>query len=82
MTSANPHGEALVVGAVLVLIILFLFLMNVRTTFISLTAIPLSLIHSVMQSRTAAVVDGIEMAGIRLLNLLNYQRSRADNSRA
>jgi HME family heavy-metal exporter len=31
-------------GAFLVLIILFLFLMNVRTTFITLTAIPLSLV--------------------------------------
>ena len=36
-------AEALVIGAFMVLIILFLFLLNFRTTFISLSAIPLSL---------------------------------------
>lgn len=35
--------EALRDGVILVMIILFLFLMNIRTTFITLTAIPLSL---------------------------------------
>ncbi len=44
-------GEALVIGAFLVLIILFLFLLNFRTTFITLTAIPLSLVITTLVFR-------------------------------
>jgi HME family heavy-metal exporter len=55
-------GEALVVGAVLVLIILFLFLMNVRTTFISLTAIPLSLALTVLVFKLVGLVTGVELS--------------------
>jgi len=40
--------EALIEGAILVIIILFLFLWNFRTTFISLTAIPLSLLAAIL----------------------------------
>ena len=40
--------EALRDGGILVMIILFLFLMNFRTTFITLTAIPLSLVMTVI----------------------------------
>ncbi len=40
--------RALVEGGVLVIVVLFLFLWNFRTTFISLTAIPLSLLAAVL----------------------------------
>jgi CzcA family heavy metal efflux pump len=51
-------GEALVIGAVLVLIVLFLFLMNLRTTFITLTAIPLSLVITMLVFRLAGMLTG------------------------
>jgi Cu/Ag efflux pump CusA len=51
-------GEALVIGAVLVLIVLFLFLMNLRTTFITLTAIPLSLVITTLVFRLAGMLTG------------------------
>ncbi len=44
-------GEALAIGALLVIIVLFLFLLNFRTTFITLTAIPLSLVITTLVFR-------------------------------
>lgn len=54
--------EALRDGGILVIIVLFLFLMNFRTTFITLTAIPLSLVMT-------AIVFGILGISINTMTL-------------
>ncbi|MFN4261736.1 MAG: efflux RND transporter permease subunit [Gemmataceae bacterium] len=55
-------GEALVLGAGLVLLVLTLFLLNVRTTFITLTAIPLSLAVTVLVFRLIGLITGTELS--------------------
>jgi len=55
-------AEALVIGAVLVIIVLFLFLMNFRTTFITLTAIPLSLVITTLVFRMIGWVTGTQLS--------------------
>ena len=55
-------GEALVIGAFLVLIILFLFLLNFRTTFITLTAIPLSLVMTTLVFRMLGFLTGTHLS--------------------
>lgn len=55
-------GEALVVGAILVVIILALFLLNLRTTFITLTAIPLSLVMTTLAFRLIGWLSGQELS--------------------
>jgi len=55
-------GEALVIGAVLVIIILFLFLLNFRTTFITLTAIPLSLVITMLVFRLIGHLSGTPLS--------------------
>src|SRR6056297_365835 len=55
-------AEALVIGAVLVIIVLFLFLLNFRTTFITLTAIPLSLVLTTLVFRLIGIISGSELS--------------------
>ncbi len=50
-SAINNVVKALMEGSVFVIIILFLFLMNYRTTIISLTAIPISLLASILALR-------------------------------
>jgi CzcA family heavy metal efflux pump len=55
-------GEAMVIGAGLVLVILFLFLLNFRTTFITLTAIPLSLVITTLVFRLLSEFTGTQLS--------------------
>ncbi len=55
-------GEALVIGAVLVVVVLAVFLLNFRTTFITLTAIPLSLMITTLVFRLIGYLTGQELS--------------------
>ena len=55
-------AEALVLGGLLVVIVLALFLLNVRTTFITLTAIPLSLAVTAIVFRWLGLLAGRDMS--------------------
>ncbi|HJQ82051.1 MAG TPA: efflux RND transporter permease subunit [Lacipirellulaceae bacterium] len=54
--------EALIIGAALVVIILFLFLLNLRTTFITITAIPLSLVITTLIFRMIGIITGTHLS--------------------
>jgi HME family heavy-metal exporter len=55
-------AESLLIGAGLVVVILFLFLLNLRTTFITLLAIPFSLVITAVVFRLFGLVTGTEMS--------------------
>ena len=55
-------AEALAIGATLVVIVLFLFLLNFRTTFITLTAIPMSLVMTTLAFRFIGWISGNELS--------------------
>jgi biopolymer transport protein ExbB/TolQ len=45
------------------------------------TAIPLLLVHMLLQTKTAEIVDSLEMAGVKVLNILSGRRVLQQNSR-
>ena len=45
------------------------------TAFGLISAIPLLLIHSLLQTKTAEIVDSLEMAGVKVLNALGNRQS-------
>jgi HME family heavy-metal exporter len=55
-------AEALAIGATLVVIVLFLFLLNFRTTFITLTAIPMALVMTTLVFRFIGWISGSELS--------------------
>jgi biopolymer transport protein ExbB/TolQ len=52
------------------------------TAFGLISAIPLLLAHTVLQSRTAEIIDSLEMAGVKFLNLITERKAPAQTSTA
>jgi biopolymer transport protein ExbB len=51
------------------------------TAFGLLTAIPLLLTHSLIQSRTMEIIDSLEMAGVKCLNIISNAQDAASKRR-
>ncbi|MDN3652682.1 MotA/TolQ/ExbB proton channel family protein [Thalassotalea ponticola] len=52
------------------------------TAFGLISAIPLLLCHSVLQTKTTEIVDNLEMAGVKFLNIISKNNSVTSKSRA
>jgi biopolymer transport protein ExbB len=52
------------------------------TAFGLISAIPLLLAHTVLQSRTSEIIDSLEMAGVKFLNLITERKAPAVTSTA
>lgn len=65
--SVDNVQKALIEGAILVIVILFLFLMNYRTTIISLLAIPLSLLVAIITLRYMGItINTMTLGGMAI----------------
>ena len=67
MATANPAEKADLLSASISVA------MN-TTAFGLMVAIPLLLLHSVLQSKTTEIVDSLEMASVKFLNTVVEQR--------
>jgi Cu/Ag efflux pump CusA len=66
-TSLQSIGHALLIGAALVAVVLFICLFNVRVAFISLTAIPLSLLVAVIVLTQAGIsLNTLTLGGLAI----------------
>ena len=66
-SSIGNVQNSLIEGSIFVIIILFFFLMNVRTTFISLMALPLSLLASVLVMKALGVtINTMSLGGLAI----------------
>jgi len=52
------------------------------TAFGLMSAIPLLLFHAMLQTKTTEIVDSLEMAGVKCLNLMSGARTLSANTRA
>ena len=52
------------------------------TAFGLISAIPLLLAHTVLQSRTTEIIDSLEMAGVKFLNLITERKTSAPSHAA